>query len=136
MPELVLQDAAYLLIPLVRIAVVDHPIIGADPQGDDMKVSVTAGGLRVLLMSYDMCGRPLRCKRNLWRLATWSGAVMCPASKGAALMTAGHDEIRGSGPNQTNAFFTHCRARVFLILGSTELPSPHTSPSHVFIPAA
>lgn len=47
-----------------------------------------------------MCGRPLQCKEKVAQLAIWSGAVMCPASSVAALMTAGHDEIRGSGPNQ------------------------------------
>lgn len=54
-----------------------------------------------------MCGRPLRCKGKVAWSAIWSGAVMCPASNDAAHRTAGHDEIRGSGPNQTSAFRTH-----------------------------
>ena len=41
---------------------------------------------------------------------------MCPASKGAALMTAGHDEIRRSGPNQKCAFLN--------ALHATGLPDP------------
>jgi hypothetical protein len=44
----------------------------------------------------DRCGA--REKRS--GLAIWSGAVLCPASKDAALRTAGHDDIRGWGPDQ------------------------------------
>ena len=42
------------------------------------------------------------------RSATWSGAVMCSASKDAVRMTAGHDEFRGSGPNHFAAQFVLC----------------------------
>ncbi len=65
-------------------------------------------------------GRPVALQRrcHVWTtaavqgkkssgLAMWSGAVMCPASKGAVLMTAGHDEVRGSGPDQSTAL-TKC----------------------------
>ena len=44
--------------------------------------------------------------------ATWSGAVMCSASKGAVRMTAGHDEFRGSGPNHLAAQFVPWPSRV------------------------
>ena len=40
-------------------------------------------------------------------MTPWSDAVMCSASKGAVRMTAGHDEIRGSVPNQRFAHFVH-----------------------------
>ncbi len=49
-------------------------------------------------------------------------------------MTAGHDEIRGSGPDQVIAPVAHWGERVFLIPGLTGLPSNHTSPSHYGVP--
>jgi Transposase DDE domain group 1 len=49
------------------------------------------------------------------RSATWSGAVMCSASKDAVRMTAGHDEFRGSGPHHFAAQFVLCPHRVFPI---------------------
>jgi hypothetical protein len=49
------------------------------------------------------------------RSATWSGAVMCSASKDAVRMTAGHDEFRGSGPNHFAAQFVPWPFRVFPI---------------------
>src|SRR5215203_5897991 len=49
------------------------------------------------------------------RSATWSGAVMCSASKDAVRMTAGHDEFRGSGPNLLAAHFVPWPFRVFPI---------------------
>jgi hypothetical protein len=48
-------------------------------------------------------------------LAMWSVAVMCPASKVAVRMTAGHDEVRGSGPDQLAALDAHDDAWVFPI---------------------
>ena len=49
------------------------------------------------------------------RSATWSGAVMCSASKDAVRMTAGHDEFRGSGPNHFAAQCVPWPFRVFPI---------------------
>src|SRR3954452_20469455 len=49
------------------------------------------------------------------RSATWSGAVMCPASTDAVRMTAGHDEFHGSGPNHLAAHFVPWPSRVFPI---------------------
>src|SRR4051794_2283782 len=49
------------------------------------------------------------------RSATWSGAVMCPASTDAVRMTAGHDEFHGSGPNHLAAQFVPWPSRVFPI---------------------
>ena len=49
------------------------------------------------------------------RSATWSGAVMCPASNDAVRMTAGHDEFHGSGPNHLAAHFVPWPSRVFPI---------------------
>jgi len=54
-------------------------------------------------------------------LAMWSGAVMCPASKVAVLLTAGHDDVRGSGPDQTTALNAHDNAWVFPICGVDRL---------------
>ena len=56
---------------------------------------------------------------------------MCPALTDAVLTTAGHDEIRGSGPDQIIALAAHDNAWVFPIPGLTEVPSRHSSPSHV-----
>ena len=49
------------------------------------------------------------------RSATWSGAVMCSASKDAVRMTAGHDEFRRSGPNHLVAQCVPWPSRVFPI---------------------
>ena len=49
------------------------------------------------------------------RSATWSGAVMCPASNDAVRMTAGHDAFHGSGPNHLAAQFVPWPSRVFPI---------------------
>src|SRR3954449_8106241 len=49
------------------------------------------------------------------RSATWSGAVMCPASNDAVRMPAGHDEVHGSGPNHLAAHFVPWPSRVFPI---------------------
>ena len=49
-----------------------------------------------------MCGRRLG-KNFLTLLQHWSGAVMCPACLCGG-ETAGHNAIRGSGPNQKHAF--------------------------------
>lgn len=75
---------------------------------------------------------PLRGHCHVWTTAAvqgkkssgfamWSGAVMCPASKGAVLMTAGHDEVRGSGPDQSTALNAHDNAWVFPIRGVDRL---------------
>src|SRR3982750_4252720 len=48
----------------------------------------------------DMCGRPLRSKRNLQeRCGPWSGADMCAAFD-AAHMPQARMGVRGSGPIQ------------------------------------
>src|SRR3954454_9479351 len=49
------------------------------------------------------------------RSATWSGPLMCSASKDAVRMTPGHDEFRGSGPNHFAAQFVPWPSRVFPI---------------------
>jgi len=46
-----------------------------------------------------MCGRRCLGKNFLMLLQHWSGAVMC-----AANVAAGHNAIRGSGPNRKHAF--------------------------------
>src|SRR3954466_13373559 len=46
------------------------------------------------------------------RSATWSGAVMCPASTDAVRMTADHGEVHGSGPNHLAAHFVPWPSRV------------------------
>lgn len=43
---------------------------------------------------------------------------MCPASKNAVLMTAGHDELAGLGPDQLAALEAHDSTWVFPIPGS------------------
>ncbi|HEY6384005.1 MAG TPA: hypothetical protein VIY07_19635, partial [Pseudolabrys sp.] len=48
-----------------------------------------------------MCGRRLG-KNFLTQLQHWSGAVMCPACL-CGSEAAGHNAIRGSGPNQKHA---------------------------------
>lgn len=64
----------------------------------------------------------------------WSGAVMCPASKGAVLRTAGHDDVRGSGPDHVAALEAHDSAWVFPISGFDRLaitslcPLTHRAP--------
>ena len=51
----------------------------------------------------DMCGRPLRSKRNLQeRCGPWSGADMCAAFDAAHTPQA-RMGVRGSGPNQAHA---------------------------------
>jgi len=49
-----------------------------------------------------MCGRRLG-KNFLTQLQHWSGAVMCPACL-CGPEAAGHNAMRGSGPNQKHAF--------------------------------
>ena len=46
---------------------------------------------------------------------------MCSASKDAVRMTAGHDEVRGSGPDQVAALDAHDSAWVFPISGFDRL---------------
>src|SRR4051794_9832004 len=52
----------------------------------------------------DLCGRPLRSKRNLQeRCGTWSGADMCAASAAARSMPRAQMGVRRSGPIQAHA---------------------------------
>src|SRR3954451_23890263 len=63
----------------------------------------------------DMCGRPLRSKRNLReRCGTWSGADMCAAFDAAHTPQA-RMGVRGSGPIQAHALEALVVKLVFLI---------------------
>src|SRR3954451_11380046 len=63
----------------------------------------------------DMCGRPLRCKRNLReRCGTWSGADMCAAFDAAHTPQA-QMGVRRSGPIQAHALEALVAKLVFLI---------------------
>ena len=64
---------------------------------------------------HDMCGRPLRSKRNLQeRCGPWSGADMCAASVAAHTPQA-RMGVRGSGPIQGHALEAPVAKLVFLI---------------------
>src|SRR4051794_13702684 len=79
----------------------------------------------------DMCGRPLRSKRNLQeRCGTWSGADMCAAFDAAHTPRA-QMGVRGSGPIQAHALEALVAKLVFLIRSldrapslSSDLPTP------------
>src|SRR4051812_40540341 len=63
----------------------------------------------------DMCGRPLRSKRNLQeRCGPWSGADMCAAFDAAHTPQA-RMGVRGSGPIQAHALEALVAKLVFLI---------------------
>src|SRR5215213_3296795 len=63
----------------------------------------------------DMCGRPLRSKRNLReRCGSWSGADMC-AAFGAAHTPRAQMGVRRSGPTQAHALEALVVKLVFLI---------------------
>src|SRR5438128_2236765 len=63
----------------------------------------------------DMCGRPLRSKRNLReRCGPWSGADMCAAFD-AAHMPQAQMGVRRSGPSQAHALEALVAKLVFLI---------------------
>ena len=65
---------------------------------------------------YDMCGRPLRSKRNLQeRCGPWSGADMCAASAAARSMPRAQMGVRRSGPIQAHALEALVAKLVFLI---------------------
>src|SRR4051794_31286227 len=89
---------------------------------------------------YDMCGRPLRSKRNLQeRCGTWSGADMCAAFDAAHTPRA-QMGVRRSGPIQAHALEAldgvdaprrHQRARVGVLEptpGGVHEPSEHRRP--------
>src|SRR4051794_19744139 len=70
----------------------------------------------------DMCGRPLRSKRNLERCGTWSGADMCAAFDAAHTPRA-QMGVRGSGPIQGHALEALVAKLVFLIRSLDRAPS-------------
>src|SRR3954447_25470582 len=64
----------------------------------------------------DMCGRPLRSKRNLEeRCGPWSGADMCATFDAARSMPRAQMGVRGSGPIQAHALEALVVKLVFLI---------------------
>src|SRR3954454_22574630 len=72
----------------------------------------------------DMCGRPLRSKRNLQeRCGTWSGADMCAAFDAARVMPRAQMGVRGSGPIQGHALEALVAKLVFLIRSLDRAPS-------------
>ena len=72
----------------------------------------------------DMCGRPLRSKRNLQeRCGTWSGADMCSASAAARSMPRAQMGVRRSGPIQAHALEALVAKLVFLIRSLDRAPS-------------
>src|SRR5687767_10974504 len=71
----------------------------------------------------DMCGRPLRSKRNLQeRCGTWSGADMCAAFDAAHTPQA-QMGVRRSGPIQAHALEAPVAKLVFLIRSLDRAPS-------------
>ena len=68
----------------------------------------------------------------------WLGDVVrCGHVSGlreAVLMTAGHDEIRGSSPDQKIALEAHDSAWVFPIPGSNRFAITSLGPSHFGVP--
>src|SRR3954463_11429107 len=74
-------------------------------------------------MIHDMCGRPLRSKRNLQeRCRPWSGADMCAAFD-AAHMPRAQMGVRRSGPSQAHALEALVAKLVFLIRSLDRAPS-------------
>src|SRR3954464_3409969 len=72
----------------------------------------------------DMCGRPLRSKRNLReRCGTWSGADMCAASAAARSMPRAQMGVRRSGPIQAHALEALVAKLVFPIRSLDRAPS-------------
>ena len=64
----------------------------------------------------DMCGRPRRCKKNLFEEhGAWSGADMCPASAAACHMPPARMGVRGAGPIQPRALKARIHDLVFPI---------------------
>jgi hypothetical protein len=64
----------------------------------------------------DMCGRPRRCKKNLFEeRGAWSGADMCPASAAACHMPPARMGVRGAGPIQSRALKARIHDLVFPI---------------------
>ena len=64
----------------------------------------------------DMCGRPRRCKKNLFeQRGAWSGADMCPASAAACHMPPARMGVRGAGPIQSRALKARIHDLVFPI---------------------
>ena len=64
----------------------------------------------------DMCGRPHRCKKNLFEEhGAWSGADMCPASDAACHMPPARMGVRGAGPIQSRALKARIHDLVFPI---------------------
>ena len=64
----------------------------------------------------DMCGRPRRCKKNLFEeRGAWSGADMCPASDAAFHMPRARMGVRGAGPIQSRVLKARIHDLVFPI---------------------
>src|SRR5437763_1986130 len=77
----------------------------------------------------DMCGRPLRSKRNLReRCGPWSGADMCVASAAARSMPRAQMGVRRSGPIQAHALEALVAKLVFLIRSLDRAPSLSCDP--------
>src|SRR3954451_6615382 len=78
---------------------------------------------------HDMCGRPLRSKRNLQeRCGPWSGADMCAASAAARSMPRAQMGVRRSGPIQAHALEALVAKLVFLIRSLDRAPSLSSDP--------
>src|SRR4051794_14276074 len=83
---------------------------------------------QIKLLFPDMCGRPLRSKRNLQeRCGPWSGADMCAAFD-AAHMPRAQMGVRGSGPIQAHALEALVVKLVFLIPSLDRAPSLSCDP--------
>src|SRR5262249_17048150 len=78
----------------IRIIVKIHPFI-------DLFINRIAHGSRKLLLGHVWTASPWQELSDL--LQDWSGAVMCPACLCGG-EAAGHNALRGSGPNQKLAF--------------------------------
>src|SRR3954447_13083490 len=79
--------------------------------------------LKIMHLFPDMCGRPLRSKRNLQeRCGPWSGADMCAAFDAAHTPRA-QMGVCGSGPIQAHALEALVAKLVFLIRSLDRAPS-------------
>jgi hypothetical protein len=96
---------------LTAPCVIDGPINGVSFRAYVEQV-LAPGDIVVM----DMCGRPRRCKKNLFEEhGTWSGADMCPASAAACHMPPARMGVRGAGPIQPRALEARIHDLVFPI---------------------
>jgi hypothetical protein len=100
---------------LTAPCVIDGPINGESFRAyvEQVLVPELREGDTVIM---DMCGRPHRCKKNLFEEhGAWSGADMCPASDAACHMPPARMGVRGAGPIQSRALKARIHDLVFPI---------------------